>query len=202
MKSWNQGEVQAGFFQAKAILVQYLSSFGLQKLKFLTIETRDYPWLHPGAAATIWSQEGLFLGYAGELHPRTAKAFELDYQNVPVVFELLLENVFAASQVTGQYASGVNKFPPVARDLALLVPQNVRYEQFEAAFESFKKRKYLTRTRLFDVFQGANIPDDQKSMAFSLIFQAEDKTLTDKDVEKEVEALLGWLKDELAAELR
>ncbi len=201
-KSWNQPEIRADFFHAKSIILRYLSSFGVEDVKCIAIEAQDYPWLHPGASATLWTAKGDFLGYAGELHPRTAKAFELDAQSPPVVFELHLEAIFAASRQTQTYASGAQKFPPVARDLALIVPESVRFDQFEAAFLAFKKRKYLQDTRLFDVYQGPNIPAGKKSMAFSLVFQSDEKTLTDKDVEKEVELLLGWLKDELSAELR
>ncbi len=201
-KSWNQAEVKADFFHAKSVLTTYLSGFGIDKLQWKAIEPLDYPWLHPGAAATLWTTQGQFLGYAGEIHPRTAKAFELEPKEAPVVFEILLAAVFAASRESKTYASGSQKFPPVARDLALVVPQSTRFDQFEVAFAGFKKRKYLRDTRLFDVYQGPNIPEGKKSMAFSLVFQADDKTLTDKDVEKEVEQLLGWLKDELSAELR
>ncbi len=202
MKSWNQGEQAASFFQGKSLLLRYLRGFGIESLRFTPIEAKDFPWLHPGAAAVLWSQNSQFLGYVGELHPRTAKAYGLDFQNTPVVFELDLEAIQLASCQPASYASGSVKFPPVARDLALVVASTISYSDFERSFASFKQKKHLKTYRVFDVYQGTNIPAGKKSMAFSLQFQAADRTLTDQDVEKELEALLVHLKGDLSAELR
>jgi len=201
-KAWNQAEQKVDFFHGKHILMQWIGAFGVQSLRFEPIDAEDFPWLHPGASAAIWTDGGAFFGYLGQLHPRTAKAYELDFQNPPVVFEVDLEVLLEQWQIQRSYASGSAKFPPVSRDLALLVPQTVSYSDFMKSFTGFKRRKYLRTQSLFDVYQGNNIPEGKKSMAFSLVFQADDKTLTDKDVEKEVEALLNQLKEDLSAELR
>jgi phenylalanyl-tRNA synthetase beta chain len=201
-KTWNQAEQKVGFFHGKQILMQWTSAFGVQSLRFEPIQAEDFPWLHPGAAAAIWTPRGKFFGYLGQLHPRTAKAYGLDFQHTPVVFEVDLEVLLEEWHAKRSYASGSAKFPPVARDLALVVPEAVTYDAFMKSFAGFKRRKYLREQHLFDVYQGTNIPAGKKSMAFSLVFQADDKTLTDKDVEKEVEALLTQLKEDLSADIR
>ncbi len=201
-KSWNQAEVKADFFHGKQILMQWFAAYGVQSLRFEAIGAEDFPWLHPGASAAIWTEKGAFFGYLGQLHPRTAKAYDLDYQSPPVVFEVDLEVLLEQWQIKRSYASGATKFPPVSRDLALVVPESVSFSDFMKSFRGFKRRKYLRDQRLFDVYQGTNIPQGKKSMAFSLVFQSDEKTLTDKDVEKEVEALLTQLKEDLSAELR
>jgi len=201
-KTWNQPEQKVDFFHGKQILMQWIASFGVQALRFEPIQAEDFPWLHPGAAAAIWTTQGHFFGYLGQLHPRTAKAYGLDFQQTPVVFEVDLEVLLEEWHVKRSYASGSAKFPPVARDLALVVPESVTYDAFMKSFAGFKRRKYLREQKLFDVYQGTNIPAGKKSMAFSLVFQADDKTLTDKDVEKEVEALLTQLKEDLSADIR
>ncbi|WP_141731523.1 phenylalanine--tRNA ligase subunit beta [Oligoflexus tunisiensis] len=201
-KSWNQPEQKVDFFHGKQILMQWTSAYGVQSLRFEPIQADDFPWLHPGAAAAIWTPKGKFFGYVGQLHPRTAKAYGLDFQHTPVVFEADLEVLLEEWQVKRSYASGSAKFPPVARDLALVVPESVTYDAFMKSFAGFKRRKYLREQHLFDVYQGTNIPAGKKSMAFSLVFQADDRTLTDKDVEKEVEALLTQLKEDLSADIR
>lgn len=202
LKSWNQAESPAGFYQGKSLILSYLAAFGIEQLSFTPIEALDFPWLHPGAGAAIWSQAGRFLGYLGELHPRTAKAYGLDYEETPVVFELDLEEVYLCSLQARSYVSGATRFPPVSRDLALLVSSTVSYAAFEENFAAFKGKKNLKHFRVFDVYQGSNIPSGKKSMAFSLQFQAADRTLTDQEVEKELEALLLHLKSVLSAELR
>jgi phenylalanyl-tRNA synthetase beta chain len=201
-KGWNQPEQKADFFHGKQILMQWTSAFGVENLRFEPIQAEDFPWLHPGAAAAIWTPRGKFLGYLGQLHPRTAKAYSLDFQHTPVVFEVDLEVLMEEWHVKRSYASGSAKFPPVSRDLALVVPEAVTYDAFMKSFAGFKRRKHLREQHLFDVYQGPNIPAGKKSMAFSLVFQADDRTLTDKDVEKEVEALLTQLKEELSADIR
>jgi len=202
-KSWQQAEIKTSFYHGKALLESYFASFGIDGIVYRPLETAsEIPWMHPGATATLWTREGRYLGYLGELHPRTAKAYELDYHHATVAFEVDLEVILASSTTVKNYASGSIKFPPVTRDLALVVPTQISYADFERSFQNFKRRKHLRSQRLFDVYQGANIPEGKKSMAFSLQFHADDRTLTDKDVEKELENLLSWLREDLSAELR
>ncbi len=202
LKSWNQPETEASFFHAKAILLQYFQAFGIEGISFVPAAPRALPWLHPGASASLWTADGSYVGYLGELHPKTAKAFELDGRSAPLLFELDLETVESATRNARSFASSSVKFPPVSRDLALVVPTSVQHADFAKSFKGFKRKKHLRDYRLFDVYQGAHIPTGKKSMAFSLNFQSDEKTLTDQDVEKEVEALLNWLKSDLDADLR
>ncbi|RZA16792.1 MAG: hypothetical protein EOP10_23950 [Proteobacteria bacterium] len=199
-KAWDRAEEVAGFFQLKDFIVEWLSSFNIHGLVFEAVNGPDYPWLHPGASATIKTSRGTLLGYIGELHPRTAKAFDLD--GIPTVFEIDLEPVLTESQVKKSYVSGNLRFPPSTRDVALLVPSSTSYDAFMKSFVNFSRRKYLKDQRLFDIYQGSSLPEGKKSMAFSLTFWDDQKTLTDQEVDKELTALLSWLKDDLAAEQR
>lgn len=201
-KAWDKTEEKTSFFHGKQLVWQCLAAFGITELTCLAIDADDLPYLHPGAAATIWSSSGNYIGYVGELHPRSAKAYDLDFSATPVVFELNLEPILFESQSQRLYAKGSAKFPAIVRDFALMVDQTINYSDFMRSFANFSRRKYLREQRLFDVYQGPNMPSGKKSLAFSLIFQSDDKTLTDKDVEKEIEALLSQLKDDLSAELR
>lgn len=199
-KSWDHAEDAAGFFQGKDFIVQWLASFNIHGLIFEPTLASDYPWLHPGASATLKTSSGTLLGYLGELHPRTVKAFDLDA--VPTVFEIDLEPVLGASRDQKSYVSGNLRFPPSSRDVALLVPSATSYDAFMKSFVNFSRRKYLKDQRLFDIYQGPNLPEGKKSMAFSLTFWDDQKTLTDAEVDKELTALLSWLKEDLAAEQR
>ena len=199
-KSWDQAEEEAGFFRGKAFIVQWLAAFGIRSLRWETVQAQDFPWLHPGASAALYNSKGEYLGWLGELHPQTAKAYDLE--SAPTLFEIDLEAVLASYGVKRSYISGNTRFPPSTRDVALLVPSETSYDAFMKSFVNFKRRKYLKDQRLFDIYQGQNLPEGKKSMAFSLTFGSDEKTLIDQDVDKELEALLGWLKDDLSAEQR
>jgi phenylalanyl-tRNA synthetase beta chain len=199
-KTWDRAEEFAGFFQMKDFVAQWLGSLNIHGLSFEAVKGSDFPWLHPGASATLKTSRGTLLGYIGELHPRTAKAFDLD--GVPTVFEIDLEPVLDESRVTKSYISGNLRFPPSMRDIALLVPVSTSYDAFMKSFVNFSRRKYLKDQRLFDIYQGPNLPEGKKSMAFSLTFWDDKKTLTDQDVDKELTALISWLKEDLTAEQR
>ncbi|SMF78800.1 phenylalanine--tRNA ligase subunit beta [Pseudobacteriovorax antillogorgiicola] len=200
-KSWNQVEVASSFFHGKEAILDLLATFDIRDVSFKAITAQDIPWLHPTASALVMWQDQL-LGYLGELHPRTAKASELDFENPPIVFELDLEPLYKAYQELRAYQSSTIKFPPVTRDLAFVVGKSVSHDQFAEAFQSFNRRKNLSSYRVFDVYQGEHLDEGKKSMAFSLQFQSDKKTLTDKEVEKEVNALIDWFKEQLSAELR
>ncbi len=199
-KSWDKAEEVAGFFQVKDYVVQWLASFNIHGLIFEAVPAKEFPWLHPGAAATIKTSQGLYLGYLGELHPKSVKAYDLDA--TPTLFEIDLEPVLEASKVEKSYISGNLRFPPSTRDVALLVSSETSYDAFMKSFVNFSRRKYLKDQRLFDIYQGPNLPEGKKSMAFSLTFWDHEKTLTDVEVDKELTALLSWLKDDLGAEQR
>ena len=200
-KAWNQSEEAAGFYHGKAAVVELCQAFDIRDLTYEKIEGDELPWLHPSASAMIKFKSEV-IGYVGELHPRTAKSFDLDFAKPPTVFELDLEPLLKAQQVQKTFQSATSKFPPVTRDLAFVVDKSVSHEDFVVAFSKFNRKKNLKSHRIFDVYQGDNLDTEKKSMAFSLIFQSEKKSLTDKEVEKEVSALITWFKEQLSAELR
>ena len=96
----------------------------------------------------------------------------------------------------------MRKFPPVSRDLAFTVPKDTSYKEFEKAVFSFKGRKHLNSVSPFDVYEGEQVDKDQKSIAASYCFQASNRTLTDKEVDKEIMALVKSLGTALGAKQR
>ena len=93
------------------------------------------------------------------------------------------------------------KYPQVRRDLALLIDQEIRYEEIEAiAFET--ERKLLKRVNLFDVYEGKNITKGKKSYAVSFTLQDEEKTLTDKQIDKIMKKLIFNYEKKLNATIR
>jgi phenylalanyl-tRNA synthetase beta chain len=167
--------------------------------------------MHPRASCLIQvpNNEGkiVTLGYAGEIHPETAVAFDFDADQAPVAFEFDFDAVFAAASAAAaglaQSSSKIFfKFPPSSRDLALLVKAGVTHDDFAKAIAAFPKRKNLRRYRLFDLYEGTNMPTGMKSMAYTFDFQSADRTLTDTEVEQEISALVAWLGEKLEAQQR
>ena len=222
-KSWSSQEVHAGFFEGKRIAAQWLSALGIKSgsgagsarsdvawRPFDAKTAEERPYLHPKASCTVEyiddKGKTTILGHVGEVHPETAIAFDFAADQCPVVFEFDFDSVFHAAEAAGKTVKSASKvlyrFPPSSRDLALVVGRNVTHDDFEKAIRAFPKQKNLRRFRLFDVYEGSNIPAGQKSMAYTFDFQSPDRTLTDTEVEQEVTALLGWLSEKLEARQR
>lgn len=199
-KNWDSEARTADFFDGKAAILETLSHFGIDGIRFSHDGISQMPWMNARASATIVHGD-FVLGYVGELHPETALNFDLDFKAAPVVFELDLDSVFDVATFRREVSTITTQYPSVTRDIAFVVPTEVTYERFKEALDTFKRRN-LKETRIFDLYTGEGVEDGKKSMAFSFSFQSVKKTLTDKEVEKEVELLKNWLREKIQAELR
>jgi phenylalanyl-tRNA synthetase beta chain len=197
-KSWDVPETAAGFHAGKGAVLALTRAMGLPEPEFRKVEAADLPFLHPGAAATVFAG-GKLLGYVGELHPKAAMAMDLPADKPPIVLELDLETVFGLKGSGLKLKGDLQRFPPVTRDVALLVDAAKTHGDFEAAVRGFKKKQHLARYRLFDVYQGDKLPAGKKSVAYTLYFQSAERTLADQDVEPEMQALVAWLGEQLGA---
>lgn len=200
-KTWNTTETPAGFHHGKELVAGWLRSFGLTRVDFKRCDATETPFLHPGQSA--WMEVGgRYIGFVGELHPEVAVAYDLGADKAPIVLEIDLEAVLESSQKTGGMDTVSRRFPPATRDLAFVVDRGVSNEDFEGAIASFPKRQHLVRYSLFDVYSGKGLPEGKQSLAYAFRFQSADRTLTDKEVETEVTALISWIQDKLSATLR
>jgi phenylalanyl-tRNA synthetase beta chain len=199
-KSWDTDEIPASFFHGKETLLNLGRAFGIQ-LDCEPIDAKDFPFLHPSASAQIKKGPNL-IGYMGELHPLAADSIGFGADQTPVVFEVDLEQLFNLKSKARKYATVMNKFPPATRDLAFIVDANKKHQDFENAIGKFKKKRYLNRYNLFDVYEGENVPEGKKSMAYKFYFQSSERTLTDKEVESEIGLLINWLGDTIDATQR
>ena len=200
-KSWLGSEEEASFFHGKSVVIDWLASFGISDLIFKPLEADQHPFLHPGASALVYHGAS-YLGFVGELHPKTASAYGVDFNKLPILFELNLEEVYSIVGADVAVESITQRYPSVARDLAFVVSSDLSHESFADAISRFNRKKHLKSFDLFDIYEGDNIPEGKKSIAYSFSFHSPKKTLTDKEVDKEVQGLLKWLKDEGVAELR
>ena len=158
-------------------------------------EKTQHPALHPGRAAAILLKDRQ-VGILGELHPRLVQKYELG--TAPVVFEIVMDALLEMS-VT-EYRE-VSRFPAVVRDLALTVDQSL---PLKSLLDGLRRAspKLVIAIELFDVYHGKGIAESRKSLAFRIVMQDTQRTLTDAEVEDVVTSLALAAKDSFGAELR
>lgn len=155
----------------------------------------QHPALHPGQTAQIVLR-GRSIGWIGKLHPKWQQHYQLP--KGAVLFEMDLAPLQQRS--IAKY-SEVAKFPPVRRDIAVVVDESV---SVEALIKTMKKAKlqFVTDIALFDVYRGKGIAEEKKSLAFYVLMQDTQKSLTDAEVDSVMASLLELIKNQHGAELR
>ena len=183
------------FFSLKGELEAVFSALRVRKATYTAV--KDNPSYHPGRCARV-SVDGVDLGYMGQVHPIVARNYGIDSEvycaeiNFTRLFDLRLPD---------PTFSPLPKYPSVSRDLALVCDEALTVAQVEDVIRA-SAGKLLRNIKLFDIYRGAGISPDKKSLAFSLELRADDRTLTDADSEQTVQRVLTALKDKLNVVLR
>lgn len=187
------GEVD--YFELKGVVENILHCLGVKKAKF--IRESENPTFHPGKTAALYIKNEL-VGVLGEIHPDVSETYGVEERCY--IAELNLDVLFKYSDTEKKYIP-LPKFPAVTRDLAVLVDEEILVQDIE---EIIKKQggKILESVKLFDVYQGKQIPEGKKSIAYALIYRGENKTLTDNEVNKVHDKIVKTLEFKLGAELR
>lgn len=158
--------------------------------------------MHPGRTAKIYavgqSDERIELGYIGQLHPSIADEYDL---KDTLVFEISLDEIYALPKVEVRQ-SPIAKFPGSDRDIAILVSDQVSNADIVKTIQKASKGGILVDIEIFDVYQGENIEDGKKSLAYSLKYLNPQATLTDEEVTNDVARITEALANELSAEIR
>jgi phenylalanyl-tRNA synthetase beta chain len=182
------------FFEAKGIAEKALSGLGyMASLRRGEVA----PYLHPGASAELCVGESA-VGSVGELHPEIATRFEID--GPCAMFELNLGALLAVKKREFQFRE-VSREPSVRRDLAVLVDAT---QSAGALQEEIRKvaGQDLVSVAIFDRYTGRGVPEGRVSIAFRLVFQRADRTLTDAEVSRVTDRVVAALADRFGAELR
>ncbi|MDR1440485.1 MAG: hypothetical protein LBJ10_10990 [Clostridiales bacterium] len=186
---------QNDFYSMKGAFEDIFAAAGARRHRFRACE--DVPFLHPGRAAYI-DIAGAEAGFFGEVHPLARAAFELPER--AYVGVVSLDRLFAAASLGKSYRK-LPKYPPVPRDLALVADSGVKYADIVAIMRKAAGEE-LESVELFDVYTGRQVPEGKKSLAFSLLFRAGDRTLVDDEVSAHIKAIVGALSREAGVELR
>ncbi len=181
------------FFTMKGMVESILSRF----CSHHKIERSAEPFLHPGRQAVIKAGNGDILAVFGEVHPSTAAAFGIGDR--AYVAEVYLDKLYASKKRAVTYKP-LPKFPAVTRDYAVLCNSETAVGTL---FDSIRKSagRLCESVELFDVYEGAQIPEGKKSVAFSVTLRSADSTLTDAETEAVTERIIKGL-EAAGAELR
>jgi phenylalanyl-tRNA synthetase beta chain len=184
------------FFDLKGVIESLTADLHLGGVGFHPFPTATQ--LHPGRAAVL-QLAGKAVGSLGELHPKLAEKYGLADRAVQVA-ELELEAILAAVPDRFLYRP-FPTVPPAKRDIAIIVPEDTPAEKVLAELRA-AGGDLLTDAVLFDVYKGESIPAGTKSLAYALVYQAPDRTLSDKEIEKAHQKIEGRLRHVLKAQIR
>ena len=183
------------FYDLKGVVESLLDGVGIHSYDFEACT--DNPTFHRGRCALV-SACGENIGILGQIHPKVCDNFKIDTEVYAafISFEKLAE--LASTEL---HSRALPRFPAVTRDIAVIVDKKVNAGEIAKIINS-QKSGILEECKLFDVYEGAQVGEGKKSMAYSLTFRAADRTLTDGDVDPVTEKILAELESKLGAQLR
>lgn len=186
---------EGDFFIMKGVVEEFLEKVGMRKK-----ETYDpnagKPFLHPGRQANI-IYDGTVIGYLGEIHPLVAETYGIGGRAYVAVIDM--PEIVSRATFDRKY-EGIAKFPAVTRDISMVVPKEILAGQIEEMIEQ-RGGSILESYKLFDLYEGAQIKEGYKSVAYSIVFRAKDRTLEEADVAKAMKKILNGL-ESMGIELR
>lgn len=183
------------FYTMKGVVEEYFEKLGMTK-RIQYNPQAGKVFLHPGRQAEI-CYEGTVVGYLGEVHPVVADNYGIGERAYIAVLDM--PSIYAFATFDRKY-EGVAKYPAVTRDLSMTVPKEVLAGQIEDIIVQ-RGGKLLESLELFDIYEGAQIKEGYKSLAYSLVFRAKDRTLEEADITSAMNKILNGLEG-LGIELR
>lgn len=194
-ENWNLTTQKTDFFLLKGTLEAVFERLGLKNISIKPLES-DCVFTQEGFQ---WFVGDTYLGTLGVVKGKVLKDFGIKQEVLfaDICWDIVLENIKNQKITYKEIA----KFPEVRRDLALLLDQKVTFDEiYKLAFDT--EKSILKNVSLFDVYQGDKLPNGKKSYAVSFILQDDNKTLTDKQIEKSMQNLLRKFEEKLGASLR
>lgn len=183
------------FFTMKGVIEEFFEQTGLDK-KVSYDPAAGKPFLHPGRQANIVYNNNV-VGYLGEVHPEVLDNYDIGERAYIAVIDM--PYIIKEATFDKKY-EGIAKYPAVTRDISMVMPKEILVGEIEAIIEK-KGGKLLESYELFDIYEGNQIAEGYKSVAYSIMFRAKDRTLSDSDVTEVMDKIITALKD-IGAELR
>lgn len=186
---------EGDFFTMKGVIEELFEYIGMRE-RITYAPDADKPFLHPGRKALIWYQ-GHDVGYLGEVHPQVLDNYDIGTRAYIAVLDMT--EIVPLASFDRKY-EGLTRFPAVTRDLSMIVPKDIRVGQLEDIILQ-RGGKILENAELFDLYEGEQIREGCKSVAYSLTFRAKDRTLEESDISGAMKKILNGLQG-MGVELR
>lgn len=183
------------FFTMKGVVEEFFEAVGMDK-KAVYDPNAGKSFLHPGRQANI-IYDGVMVGYLGEVHPEVCDNYDIGTKAYVAVLDI--QSVLPFATFNRKYR-GIAKYPAVKRDISMVVPKEILAGQIEAMLAQ-RGGKIMEHYELFDIYEGEQIKEGFKSMAYSIYFRANDRTLEEADVNSAMKKILNGLEG-LGIELR
>lgn len=195
---WGMTPRPLDFYDLKGMIESLGETMGI-RFRFVV---KEHPAFHPGRTAAILAHSArdgeMEIGLMGEVHPDVAGSF--DIKGRLLAAEIDIETLLNIKREPFQYEI-IARYPAVVRDLAILVPHKISAEQVFEVLQS-ADATHLKEISLFDVYEGDQVPEGMRSLAFSLTYQAENRTMTDEEVLAQQAKIEKSLSDQLGIEMR
>ena len=186
------------FFDLKGVVETLLEGLHVADIAYKPAEHRTY---HPGRVADV-VVNGQTIGLFGQLHPLVVQAYDMQVEaDRPVLAADFDLDLLLAQVPDGHVVASIPRFPPVQQDIAVIVDEHIPAEQVRSLIAQ-TGRPLLVDVRLFDLYRGEQLGAGKKSLAYSLTFQSDERTLTDKVVARQQQSIVKRLEREFGAKLR
>ena len=179
---------EGDFYTLKGVVEELFDNLGLECKKVKYSVDKKEPFLHPGRQANV-TYKNKKLGMIGEVHPIVASNYSIKDR----VYIAVIDTVVLREEASFDTKfTPIPKFPAATRDISMVVSKEIMASQIEEVFDN-KGGSYLESYNLFDIYEGNQILSGHKSMAYSLVFRAADKNLSDEDVNSAMNRILKAL---------
>lgn len=178
---------EGDFFTMKGVIEEFFDCIGMRKVPVYDPDSKK-SFLHPGRQADI-VYEGTVVGYLGEVHPEVCDNYDLGTRAYVAVLDM--PSIEGFTTFDRKYV-GIARFPAVKRDISMVVPKEILVGQIESMIRQ-RSGKILESLELFDVYEGDQIKEGFKSVAYSVTFRAGDRTLEENDITAVMKKILNGL---------
>ncbi|MFL2894336.1 MAG: phenylalanine--tRNA ligase subunit beta [Candidatus Pelagibacter sp.] len=201
--NWLEKERTVDLFDAKKDVIQSLSEAGFDQSKlFIDDKTPDY--FHPGKSGAIYlnKNEDKPVAYFGEIHPNIIKKLDIKTETL-AIFEIYLDNIKKTEKKLKDQKSQYkySDYQKSERDFAFVLDKNFKVQDLTKVISEIDKN-LIKSIKVFDIYEGENIPEDKKSIALNVTIQSSEKTLTEKDLEKINKLIISTVENKTGAKIR
>ena len=201
--NWLEKDRNVDLFDAKRDVVQSLIEVGFDQSKMF-IDDKTPSYFHPGKSGAIYlnKNEDMPVAYFGEIHPNILKKLDIKTENLSI-FEIYLDNVKKTKKKIKDRKSQYkySDYQKSERDFAFVLDKNFKVQDLIQVISEIDKN-LIKGIKVFDIYEGENIPENKKPIALNVTIQSFDKTLTDQDLDKINKLIISTVENKTGAKIR